>query len=148
MTLTEFITSLVVSSGLLIALPLFFVVRYKIYECFGWLELMAMFVWVIVMLYCTLLTFHMDDPGLYTRTLGAPLQAKVEGLMYMTGVMGQGRVRVDTDKGVYLLSSDALVPRSGEVYLVKRRRPWGDPRMFLCLTAEADQCWAEWKPGS
>jgi len=149
MTLNEFMISTVVSGGLLIALCIFFWVRVEIYDRLGGLEMLSMLVgFVALLVLFVVLVFYIDDPGLYTRTLGAPQAAQVEELTYMTGPRGRGQVRVDTDKGTYLLRSDALVPHSGKVYIVERKRPWGEPRAFVCLSAAATQCWKEWEPGS
>ena len=149
MTLTVFMISAVVSGGLLIALCIFFWVRVGIYDRLGGLEMLALVAgFVALLVLFVVLVFYTNDPGLYTRTLGAPQTAQVEELTYITGPRGRGQVRVDTDKGAYLLSSDALVPRSGKVYIVERKRPWGQPRAFVCLSAAATQCWKEWEPGS
>lgn len=144
MTLTEFMISAVVSGGLVITLFIFYLVRVEIYNHRGGLEMLIQFVWFAAILSVfILLAISTDDPGLYTCTLGAPREAQVEELTYMTGYWGRGRVRVDTDKGAYLLSSDALVPRSGEIYIIQRKKPWGAPRTFLCLSASEKRCWAQ-----
>ena len=145
MTLNEFMISTVVSGGLLIALCIFFWVRVEIYDRLGGLEMLSMLVgFVALLVLFVVLVFYIDDPGLYIRTLGAPQAAQVEELTYMTGPRGRGQVRVDTDKGTYLLRSDALVPHSGKVYIVERKRPWGVARTFLCLRADGTRCWAQW----
>ena len=149
MTLAEFMISTIVSGGLLITLLIFFWVRVEIYDCLGGLEMLALLAgFVALLVLFVVLMFYTDDPGLYTRTLGAPQVAQVKELTYITGPRGWGQVRVDTDKGTYLLRSDALVPHSGKVYIVERQRPWGEPRAFVCLSAAAIQCWKEWEPGS
>ena len=147
MTLTEFIISAGVSGGLVIVLPLYFIVRIIINEDVTLRDMLALFIFMAALLYGTGLIFFADDPGLYTRTLGPPQEAKVEGLTYIGGSLWQkSHVRVDTDKGSFLFDSDALIPHTGEVYLVRRQRPWGDPRLFLCLTPMEIKCWAESQP--
>lgn len=147
MTLTEFIISAGVSGGLVIVLPLYFIVRIIINEDVTLRDMLALFIFMAALLYGTGLIFFADDPGLYTRTVGPTQEARVEGLTYIGGSLWQeSHVRVDTDKGSFLFDSDALIPHTGEVYLVRRQRPWGDPRLFLCLTPMEIKCWAESQP--
>ena len=144
MNLTEFLIAEGVSGGLVIGLPIFFIARAEKYNRFGFCDLLAILIFIPTIFTFFTMSFYADAPGIYNHTLTAPQEAKVEGLTYIGGSQWQGSlVRVDTDKGSFLFDSDALIPHTGEVYLVKRQRPWGDPRMFLCLTAMATQCWAE-----
>ncbi|MGA9853859.1 MAG: hypothetical protein WBR29_01100 [Gammaproteobacteria bacterium] len=147
MTLTQFMIAEVVSGGLFITMPIFLIVRFERYKRTGFSDMLAVFMFLGGMFVFTALLFYTDDPGLYTRTLGPPQEAKVEGLTYIGGSLLQDSlVRVDTDKGSFLFDTDALIPHTGQVYLVRRQRPWGDPRLFLCLTPKATQCWAESQP--
>ncbi len=146
MTATEFILTVSLSAGLSIALLVFIFLRLGQGRRFGGGDMLAylclpgtLFIAVTFML------FGSDAPGLYTRTLGEPQVAQVQQLTYLTGFLGRtNRVRVDTSQGVYVLDSDARVPRAGDVYIVERQRDWGHAeRAFLCLDATQTQCWAE-----
>jgi hypothetical protein len=149
MTLNEFLITEAVSGGLTIVLLIVFITRAVKYDSFGYWDLLTMLVMIAAMFLALGVGLQADAPGLYNHTLTVPQEAKVEGLNYIGGSLWQeSLVRVDTDKGSFLMESDALIPHTGDVYLVKRRRPWGDPRMFLCLSAAANQCWAEWTPGN
>jgi len=147
MTLTEFIIAEGVSGGLAITLPIFFIVRIAIYKRVGVWDMLALLILVPAIFIFMAVSFNADAPGLYTHTLSAPQEAKVEGLTYIGGsVWQESLVRVDTDKGSFLLESGALIPHAGEIYLVKRQRPWGGPRLFLCLTPMEIKCWAASQP--
>jgi len=145
MTLTEFIISLAISIGLNIALLAFIFVRLGQGRRFsGWDMLAYMCIPCTLFVGLMVLTLDSNDPGLYTRTLGKPQVAQIQGLTFMTGFLGRtNRVRVDTNAGVYVLNSDARIPRSGAVYIIQRKKPWGDARTFLCPDPRQAQCWAE-----
>ena len=150
MTATEFITTVSLSAGLSIALIAFIILRLGRDRRFsGWDMLAYMCLPGTLFIAVTFMLFGSDSPGLYTRTLGKHQAAQVQQLTYLTGFLGRtNRVRVDTSQGVYVLDSDARVPRSGDVYIVQRQRDWGHAaRTFLCLDATQTQCWAERESG-
>jgi len=149
MTATEFIITVSLSLGLSLALLVFIFLRLGRGRRFSGGDMLAyiclpgaLFIAVTFML------FGSDDPGLYTRTLGVPQAAQIQQLTYLTGFLGRtNRVRVDTSRGVYVLDSDARVPRAGDVYIVQRLRDWGAARTFLCRDATQTHCWAERESG-
>lgn len=85
-----------------------------------------------------------DGPGLYTRQVGSPVAATISHLTFLNGALGSTDwVRVDTDRGVYMLHARALVPASGTIFIVQRKKTWNqDERTFLCLKATPSVCWA------
>lgn len=146
MSAAEFIITVSLSLGLSLALLAFIFWRLGQGRRFGGGDMLAylglpgtLFIAVAFLL------FGSDAPGLYTRTLGKPQLAQVQQLTYLTGFLGRtNRVRVDTSQGVYLLDSDARVPRAGDVYIVRRQRDWGHAqRTFLCRDAAQTHCWAQ-----
>jgi len=149
MAATEFTVTLSLSAGLGIALLAFILLCLGQGQRFSGGGLLAFMCFPgILFIALTVLTFS-DDSGLYTRTRGTPHAAQVEQLTYLTGFLGRtNRVRVDTDKGVFVLGSDVRVPRTGAIYIVKRQRDWGHAeRTFLCLDATQARCWAERESG-
>ena len=96
--------------------------------------------WGVVMGACLYLAI--DAPGLYTRVTGTPQPVRIRSLHYFSGLLGlDPTLRVDTDRGVFLLDSDAPVPDSGTLYVSTRRRFFGhSTRKFLCLNQA--ECWA------
>ncbi|MGA9853982.1 MAG: hypothetical protein WBR29_01745 [Gammaproteobacteria bacterium] len=115
MTLSEYAISLVISLGLSIALLAFIFIRLGQGRRFsGWDMLAFMGLPCALCIAVGMMAFGSDAPRFYTRTLGTSQEPKVEGVTYLTGFLGRtNRVRVDTAQGVYLLDSDARVPRLG-----------------------------------
>lgn len=89
-----------------------------------------------------------NDPALYVYPVGSPEALSVTHLAYLNGSFGETkRLRVDTTTGVYFVGAVAPLPRHGTVYLITRRRKWGNAtREFLCLDRAQKQCWPERKP--
>lgn len=81
--------------------------------------------------------------GFYVDQIGPASPLAVERLTYLSGPFGSGgRVRVDTDQGVYFLSAQVPVPDHGTLYRVSRTRPWGGTSWtFLCPSLPPRGCW-------
>lgn len=104
------------------------------------------FAGLVASLFAVMLGFFIDlnwnAAGLYQEAVGNPVRASVTHLTFFTGVTGfTDWVRVDTDQGVFFLTSVAPVPQAGTVYLVTRRKAFGDAtRIFICIKPAAG-CW-------
>jgi|SRR5579859_7630224 len=83
------------------------------------------------------------DPTMFTQTSQPPVPITVTHVTYLDGLLGRtDRMRVDTDRGIYFVTADAPIPRSGPVYRAMRERPWGGvTRTFLCLDRQGQACW-------